>query len=520
MVSLEMLNRWFRFVGVVRSKQEVAYMVANARPSVAAPTLLVDQRSLRVLCAGFKSFCQTHVSTFFKRHCLRMGYGSFRVDAALDKLKNHACAGGCPPELFVFAEMKRERRPKKVVVHEVRRRREQASRRRAVPVEPHLPDPIHPVVQEDDTPVLPVDDSPLDVFPEQYSTELRDRIILEWQAMLSPAAWMRETCAVCGRMDFRDNIVIHDATDEQLDLLRDESVPDELLPDTYALDSYRYALLHPAGLIVPLARGLMRICKPCMSSLKRRRMPRDALANKLYYAHDRLPPAVKRAFDESSMADRMYVAGCRTTRITYIINNPTGKDGMPRQRMNRGHCSVIPQDFGTMSSLIPASPNDMSLGLCVLFVGRGMKPTKENIAKFLHPVVTSIPRISIMSSFLAASNPTYRERGIVYSEENLRAIASSLPVGENRGLSSGVHVAVLDSGSAAVVQDALRSSYVGHSDRSNLIVPAGELLIENVGYANDSQSSMASTSAKTLALEMVLERQAIRSGRRWRSSFS
>ncbi|KZV75924.1 hypothetical protein PENSPDRAFT_570654, partial [Peniophora sp. CONT] len=403
---------------------------------------------------------------------------------------------GCPDEYYVFCELAYERRPSggsKPRVPPVRRTR--------APRAP-LPEPTFPLLQDPDV--------PKDTFPEPYTQELRDRIIFAWQANMEPVQWTRLVCAVCGQQRFPDDITIHNPSDDELDVLRDDSVPEELRPTSYAFNSYRFALLHPQGLIVPLQRGMIRVCNDCFPSLKRRKLPRNAIANKLYYAHDRLPANVRKAFDESSMADKMYYSGCRMTRITYIIDNPANdkkKNKLPQQGMNRGHCSFIPQDFGTMSRVLPPPSDDMTLGLCVLFVGRGVKPTRENIGVSLYPLICSLPRIGTVGRFLTSVNPVYRELGIEFSEENLRTIGANFPDGEVAGLPDSVQITVLDSDSSAVVHDSMRSGYAPSERSEKLVVPVGDILIDNVGYANDSQSSVASTAAKTLALEWCLNKK-------------
>ncbi|KZV58933.1 hypothetical protein PENSPDRAFT_547487, partial [Peniophora sp. CONT] len=118
----------------------------------------------------------------------------------------------------------------------------------------------------------------------------------------------------------------------------------------------------------------------------------------------------------------------------------------------------------------------------------------------------SIPRVRTMCRFLASSNPIYLENEVEFSEENLRRIAESLPEGRMSGVPASVQISVLDSGSAAVVHEAMQSGY-STTDLSQLVIPAGEMLIRNVGYANDSQSSLASTAAKAMALEWVLQKK-------------
>ncbi|VDC00928.1 unnamed protein product [Peniophora sp. CBMAI 1063] len=509
-VSLDMLNRWFRFVGAVRHLKEVAPFVDGLEFPVKSPVLLISSASLLLLCEGFNMFLRPHISSLFQRHALRMS-GLTNAEA-LVRLRTHLSQCQCPAEYYIFAELATQRRMKKRIRLSVKggvassraSRRTPASRKRArqvaVPVSSGYVDDL-PI------PFLQDPDVPPDLFPEQYTTELRNSIIYEWQSFLEPVRWMRVTCAVCAQMHFRENSLVREALDEELELLQDHTLPDHLKPVEYDMDCYRHALLHPDGLIVQHARGLVRMCKSCSSSLKRRKMPKDALANKLYYAHDRLPPDVKKAFAVATLAEKMYIAGCRMTRITFLIENPEDTKGvLPRQRANRGHCAFIPQDSGAMARMLPPPPDDPSLGICVVFVGQGVPPTKENIATRLQPLLCSLSTVGVISKFLTSSNRAFVDSGIAFNADNLRAIGSGFPGGEDRGLPSNVQVVVLNSESATGVHRAMQGGY-SNTDHSELIVPTGETLIQNVGYASESQSSKAATASKALALDWVLNKR-------------
>ncbi|VDC05031.1 unnamed protein product [Peniophora sp. CBMAI 1063] len=501
-VSIGMLNRWFKYVSTVRDLCEVDHIVEQLPHPANAPMLLVSGSSLRLLCAEFVMFQKQHISLLFERHCLRRGQSSNAV--ALVQLREHLQSCRCPGEYYVFAELGSQRRLQKrtryASGHALDPQTEKIRRRRPKTVPVVVPAPELPI------PLLRDPDVPADLFPEQYSNELRDTIIFEWQAMMEPIEWTRKTCAVCGQMHFRDRVLVRDVPDEQLELLQDHSVPANLMPVAYDLNIYRFALLHPDGVILPRARGSLQLCTSCSSSLKRRKMPKDAIANKLYYAHDRLPPVVKSAFAKATLADKMFMAGCRMTKITFLIENPedSGRQ-LPRQGANRGHCAFIPQDSGALTRVLPPAPDDPSLGICVLFVGRGVAPTKENLATVLHPLLCQLQVLSVVCPFLAQSNRAFRDRNIMYSEANLRAIGSAFPDSET-GLASNVQLTVLDSGSAVGVHHAMQSGY-SNADRADLVVPAGQSFIQNVGYANETQSSKAATAAKAQALDWILNKK-------------
>lgn len=133
-------------------------------------------------------------------------------------------------------------------------------------------------------------------------------------------SWNRRSCAVCGQLKFPTALASHCFTDDKLDLLRDDTVPLHLRPQTYDFLLYHRALLHQPALSSTTVRTHVSVCATCRSSLKRKEKPVDALANKLYYGLDRIPEEVRAAFRTATALEKMYIAACRLTRITYIMH--------------------------------------------------------------------------------------------------------------------------------------------------------------------------------------------------------
>lgn len=158
-----------------------------------------------------------------------------------------------------------------------------------------------------------------------------------------------------------------------------------------------------------------------------------------------------------------------------------------------------------MLTFLPPPPEDASAAIYVLFVGRGPKPTKETIRDKFHPLLVSLSRVRTICRWLVGNNAMFLEREITSNDGHLEQLSRDISFADV-GLPSSASVLILDSGSGAVVQDALTSGYA-YSDRRELIVPDDDLLIENIGYANKSQSSVATSATKACTLEWIMQKK-------------
>ncbi|KAI0029894.1 hypothetical protein K488DRAFT_55362, partial [Vararia minispora EC-137] len=347
-------------------------------------------------------------------------------------------------------------------------------------------------------------------FPELCPESLQLSIIHEWQSTMHVSNWIRGTCAACGQLKFKSDLTTKQPSNAALDALVDPTLAENLRPRDYNFEAYRNALLHPKGLTSLTTRAPMHICPTCESALWKGRKPIDSIANKLYYAYSCLPEDVRSAFSQASPADLQYASACRLSRITYLITvDEDGRVGFPRQRMNKGHCAIIPQDFAGMSAVLPARSNDDGVGICVVFVRHGSsEPTIESVRK-LHPLLVSLSRVRIMSKFLADFNEYYNDAGIRFSEENVRAmrVGGEFLAGSDSGVTSTIEVTSMDGAdgaSVAAVGDALTSGYVPNEE---LVIPDGELFLQTVGYGNEYQSTVATNAMKARALQWCLDRR-------------
>jgi hypothetical protein len=189
-------------------------------------------------------------------------------------------------------------------------------------------------------------------FPWFAPRALRYQIIDEVQAHLRPARWIAKVCASCDRKVYEDDCQLVDPSSFDLSLLRNDVIPDDLMPSEYSVDVYEGALLCHHGLTSLTTKSPMRLCSPCHGSLvMRNRQPLDAWANFHYYAHNKLPADVLEAFRTASLYELQLVSACRSSNITHLYAEKKHDHGptphLPQeahQGFSLGNVAIMPQD--------------------------------------------------------------------------------------------------------------------------------------------------------------------------------
>lgn len=353
---------------------------------------------------------------------------------------------------------------------------------------------------------------------EVLDEEIRRSIITEWQETMSTKKLARKVCAACARRTMPHDIHIIRASKKVLSLLVNDELPPEIFPKGYDFKKFCGALLHPKGLSSVDHPSFMQVCKSCQQNIVRhKRMPKFALANWLYYGHDSLPKDVKDAFENASMAELLLVSKVRASKVCYRFDelkgkrtpsgNIAGEDPKAKNRptdqvFNHGNVIVMPQDVGSINTVLPPSPEKVADTVCAVFVG-SEKPTRQNIAR-LNPVLVRKKRIRTMIEFLVEKNPEYGVHNGFggLSEENLASLhdgcenASEIPKAIEIGYlakTDAVDVATSDYTPRRVDYSS------GPSDVD------GEILMENVGFTSGDASLESFSKMKMRALAHCLE---------------
>ncbi|KAH9858159.1 hypothetical protein C2E23DRAFT_719193, partial [Lenzites betulinus] len=335
---------------------------------------------------------------------------------------------------------------------------------------------------------------------------LRRAIIAEWEQAMSTVRLKDEVCAVCGRRTPPNEILFIKAARIPFELLRNDHLPEEVLPISYNREAYDGAILHPKGLEHTERRGRIKTCKECRKDLCERDraiMPRYALANWLYYGYERLPDLVKDAFSESTQPERILVSRARSNRVSFKFSELKdhalyGTDPQVSQGCVKGNVAIHPQDAAHLTDVLPPSNDALRDTLCAVFVGK-IQPTKTSIKK-MSPVLVRKSRVKTMIDFLLSKNPKYAISNTFrgYSQENMDNLFAEKGNGEDTGVLCAMEIGHIQTNDAV---ESATEGYVPAVDPDPEQSPGDDMLMENVGYT-DIDGSLA-LSPRDMTLEAI-----------------
>ncbi|KAJ8462784.1 hypothetical protein ONZ51_g10676 [Trametes cubensis] len=320
--------------------------------------------------------------TIGRAHDLKVPAKNKSVTQLVEILNSHQCPseGHCEVE-YVFHVLKAPRKVGSVRSHTVTDHPDDngIATSTGKPTVPPAPAEGDPAAQFDDE----------NAYLEIADTTLRHAIMNEWEQATSTVSTKDVVCAVCGRLTLPEKATYEKASLLNLHLLRNDVLPEEVLPTTYNRAEYDGAILHPKGLRV---------------------MPKYALANWLYYGHDALPADVKAAFQSSTSVERKLISRARASTISFkfcdMKGHPMyGSHPLSSQKCVKGNIAIHPQDATHLNDVLPPDIDTIRDTVCAVFVGKE-PPTAENIKK-LQPILVTKSRVKILIDFLVAKNPSY-----------------------------------------------------------------------------------------------------------------
>ncbi|KAI0689805.1 hypothetical protein C8T65DRAFT_588375, partial [Cerioporus squamosus] len=406
--------------------------------------------------------------------------------ALFDKLVDHTCSLRCPRTVAVFTTLRSGVRTE-----------ERISRARA------LPRSARPVAPESYLPV--VDDT------------LRRFIIEDWQRTVTTDRLRTQACAACARGTPPSDISLIDPGDIDLSLLRNDCLPEAVLPTTYAFELYENALLCPKGMSDPWSVAPLHICAECEGDLVgRSKMPKLCLANWLYYGMDELPPNVADALSASTHVDKVLIARARTSRISFRFKQsptsfpgdadepfPTDTRQPVLQKYIRGNVLVMPQNTTQLNKVLPPPPAVVRDTICAVFVGSS-KPTPETIRK-LRVLLARKSVVKTLIQFLVEKNPYYAvddQHFFGLSESNLDDLFPTDNGDFNdTGVPSAMEIGFIGENAAI---DASTADYTTRNNNEDAPDDPELLLMENVGYTSGDESPVSYREMKMRALSHCL----------------
>ena len=104
-------------------------------------------------------------------------------------------------------------------------------------------------------------------YTDIASNELQHLMISEWQNTLSTDKFKNVVCAPCGRRTLSNKAHTVPRALVDLTLLRNDGLPQKVMPTTYNLSAYNGAILNPKGLTDVMSLGDINMCNVCYRDL-------------------------------------------------------------------------------------------------------------------------------------------------------------------------------------------------------------------------------------------------------------
>lgn len=434
----------------------------------------------------------------------------------IEGLRMHSCEGICPRYGYVFDMLSAPRTG--THVHRggaVQTSSAQLNLARAPLAQVQMPGNVGLGRTDDHLEAHPAEDT-MSAGPEGANvivdylqvadTQLVCRIIEEWEDVSSTAALTNEVCAVCARGTPPLSIQYVHPDEIDMSLLQNPDLPEAVLPVSYNRQQYNEAILEVKGMTRLATRAPFKVCRECVNDLKRGKMPRYALANWLYYGHERLPPTVKAAIKTSTQMERMLTARGRSSKISFkfteLDDHEAGAPAVGNQRFVKGNVAIHPQDSTHLNNVLPPSLDAIRDTVCAVFVGR-TKPSIKTIEK-LRPVLVRKPVVKTIIDFLVGHNTHYNDNDPSefggFSQANLDALFGEGTGGVEEGVLCSMEVGHI------VVNDAVEGATEGYVPDPVGRPDGGDddMLIENVGYTDGDDSPIDFPDMARRALEHCL----------------
>ncbi|KAF8871656.1 hypothetical protein CPB84DRAFT_1692014, partial [Gymnopilus junonius] len=331
---------------------------------------------------------------------------------------------------------------------------------------------------------------------------LKESIIKEWEEVTSHNNICMVVCSVCGIMERSALTAVMDAEDIELSLLRNDELPEAVLPTSYNFEAYDRAILNPKGLHKKESIGRMIVCLPCARSLRSGDMPRFALANWLYYGRERVPEDITNDFIEASVFERMLYGRARYNTVCCKFdldgkNEPPKKSSRLKKGI-RGNVVVAPLNAVRLYDILPPNVTECFDTMSAVFVANET-PTSSTISK-LSPVLVRKSRIRRILAFLLENNPHYGEdTGLRISGSNLDSIHDSEDVPD---IPKTVAIGHLSPRQAF---KGVNSDYTPRNEDDFIEDERTDnLMMENVSYTEGDESTKSYYAMKLLALERCM----------------
>lgn len=263
-------------------------------------------------------------------------------------------------------------------------------------------------------------------WPNLVPPQLKERLVKEFKDVMSSTALTSFTCACCAQAQpIKDK---HQKSHEEigLDLLKGPvrhwaSEEMALLPTPFSDGSLANKLVDENGIHTSNDGMLMLdLCTSYLQSLRRKVLPKHALANCLYVG------PVPKELSDLTMVEESLIAHARAKSWIVKLQETENGQSLPMsQRALKGHTIIYLQEPGKLATLLPLPIEDALTFICVVFVG-STQVTPEWVKAKAKRLVVQREKVYMALKWLKANNPLYQNIEIVLENLNVLPVDNVL----------------------------------------------------------------------------------------------
>ena len=264
-------------------------------------------------------------------------------------------------------------------------------------------------------------------WPNLVPPQLKERLVKEFKESTSSTALTSFTCACCARTQpIKEK---HQRSHEEigLDLLEGPAshwASEEMAPPPtpFSDGPLENKLVDENGVRTSNDGTVtLDLCTSCLRSLRRRVLPKHALANRLYVG------PVPKELSDLTMVEESLIARARAKSwIVKLQETENGQSLPTSQRALKGHTIIYPQEPERLATLLPPPIEDALTFICVVFVG-STRVTPEWLKAKAKPLVVRREKVYMALKWLKANNPLYQNVEIALDNLNALPVDDILP---------------------------------------------------------------------------------------------
>lgn len=257
-------------------------------------------------------------------------------------------------------------------------------------------------------------------WPKLIPMAVKEKIIKDFRMATSSIALSNFTCACCARNLPIEERIRKAGADINLSLLDgpETNWNDSTFlppPTPFTSGPLKDKLIDAHGVILSDDGSItLELCNTCSRGLHKGKLPKHALANKMYVG------PVPQELSDLTMIEESMIARARAKSWIVKLQEQDSVSSSPTaQRGLKGHTIIYPQQPDELASILPRPVTETLTFICVIFVGSST-PTKEWLREKAKPLVVRREKVRHALEWLKENNPLYKD--VKVDEQNLDAL--------------------------------------------------------------------------------------------------